>query len=79
MGVFPNHGPRSAAAWARGRRGRFLTVLSEAIAALEHDRVLGEAMGDPLFEAFLAVRRAEVERFRDKSDNEVAAATRWIR
>jgi len=52
--------------------------LSEAIAALEHDRVLGEAMGDPLFEAFLAVRRAEVERFRDKSDNEVAAATRWI-
>jgi len=52
--------------------------LSEAIAALEHDRLLGEAMGNPLFEAFLAVRRAEVERFRDRSDNEVAAATRWI-
>jgi len=52
--------------------------LSEAVEALELDEVLGEAMGESLFEAFLAVRRAEVERFRAKSDEEVVAATRWI-
>jgi len=51
--------------------------LGEAIVALENDDVLREAMGPTLFEAFLAVRRAEVERFRDRSDEEVVAATRW--
>jgi len=35
-------------------------------------------MGGTLFEAFLAVRRAEVERFRDKTDEEVVAASRWV-
>jgi len=52
--------------------------LSQAVEALERDDVLGEAMGEPLFEAFLAVRRAEVERFSAKTDEEVVAATRWI-
>ncbi len=52
--------------------------LSQAVEALEHDEVLGEAMGPMLFEAFLAVRRAEVERFKAKTDEEVVAATRWI-
>lgn len=51
--------------------------LSDAIAALDHDDVLREAMGETLFDAFLAVRRAEVERFGGKSDEEVVAATRW--
>lgn len=52
--------------------------LEEAVAALEVDGVLREAMGAPLFEAFVAVRGAEVERFRGATDEEVVAATRWI-
>jgi glutamine synthetase len=51
--------------------------LPEAIARLEADEGLRRAMGDPLFEAFLAVRRAEVELFAGRSSDEIAAATRW--
>jgi len=57
---------------------RLPASLSEAIAALERDDVLPDAMGPPLFEAFLAVRRAEVERFEGRTDEEVVAATRWV-
>ncbi|MGI5246736.1 glutamine synthetase [Dactylosporangium sp. CA-139066] len=56
---------------------RLPTSLPEAIAALEADEGLRRALGDPLFEAFLAVRRAEVELFAGKSPEEIAAATRW--
>ena len=52
--------------------------LGQAVDALERDGVLREAMGDVLFEAFVAVRRAEIERFADQSDEDVVAATRWI-
>jgi len=52
--------------------------LAQAAGALEHDDILRQAMGETLFEAFLAVRRAEVERFSAKTDEEVVAATRWI-
>ena len=52
--------------------------LTEATAALEADALLRDAMGEPLFHAFLAVRRAEVELFAGKSDAEVVAATRWL-
>ena len=31
-----------------------------------------------LFEAFVAVRRAEIERFAGQSDDDIVAATRWI-
>jgi len=34
-------------------------------------------MGDALFESFLAVRRAEVGLFADRTPEEIAAATRW--
>ncbi len=63
---------------ADGQPPRLPGSLSQAVAALEHDEVLSEAMGASLFEAFLAVRRAEVERFSAKTDEEVVAATRWI-
>jgi glutamine synthetase len=52
--------------------------LGEAVDALEGDGVLREAMGEVLFEAFVAVRRAEIERLSGHSDGDVAAATRWI-
>ncbi len=34
-------------------------------------------MGEPLAEAFLAVRRGEAETFADASPDEIVAQTRW--
>ena len=51
--------------------------LPEAIAALERDPVLAAAMGGPLYESFLAVRRAEVDLLAGATPDQVAAATRW--
>ena len=51
--------------------------LPEAISHLEGSDVLRAAMGDALFESFLAVRRAEVGLFADRTPEEIAAATRW--
>jgi glutamine synthetase len=51
--------------------------LPEAVAALERDAVLAQAMGAPLFESFLAVRRAEAALFDGAAPEQVAAATRW--
>jgi glutamine synthetase len=61
------------------RRGirRLPQSLPEAVAALEDSTVLREAMGNPLFEAFLAVRRAEVDLFAGASPDDIAARTRW--
>ncbi len=61
------------------RRGirRLPQSLPEAVASLEGSPVLREAMGDPLFEAFLAVRRAEVDLFAGASPDGIAARTRW--
>jgi glutamine synthetase len=52
--------------------------LPEAIACLEADEVLRGALGEPLAEAFLAVRRAEVELAATRTDEEVVALTRWV-
>ncbi len=51
--------------------------LTEAADALESSGVLRSAMGDPLFEAFLAVRRAEVALFAGATPEDVVARTRW--
>ncbi|MCW2639691.1 MAG: glutamine synthetase [Dactylosporangium sp.] len=51
--------------------------LPAAIARLERDELLRAAMGEELFEAFLAVRRAEVELFAGREPQDVVAATRW--
>ena len=52
--------------------------LTEATDALEGDALLRQALGEALFSAFVAVRRAEVELFAGQNDDEVVAATRWI-
>jgi len=52
--------------------------LEEAVAALEQDDVLPVAMGEVLFDAFVAVRRAEAGRYQGWNDDEVVAATRWL-
>lgn len=56
---------------------RLPTSLLWAVDCLEKDERLRAALGDPLFEAFVAVRRAEAELFNGWTDDEVAAATRW--
>lgn len=62
------------------RRGirRLPQSLPEAVASLAGSAVLREAMGGPLFEAFLAVRRGEVDLFAGASPDDIAARTRWI-
>ena len=49
----------------------------EAIDHLEKDERLRAAFGDALFEAFVAVHRAEAELFAGWTDEEIAAAIRW--
>ena len=51
--------------------------LTEAVAALRGDDVLPEALGEPLLEAFCAVRLAEAEMFAGVDPAAIAEATRW--
>jgi glutamine synthetase len=51
--------------------------LEEAVAHLEKSEVLHEAMGQVLFNAFVAVRRGEIDLFAGKDDEEIVAAHRW--
>ncbi|TMK84631.1 MAG: glutamine synthetase [Actinobacteria bacterium] len=51
--------------------------LDDAVAHLEKSEVIREAMGDVLFNAFVAVRRGEAEAFAGKEDAEVVEAHRW--
>jgi glutamine synthetase len=51
--------------------------LGEAVVELERSRVIRDAMGDVLFEAFLATRRAERDAYEDKDPETVVAAHRW--
>ncbi len=59
------------------RPPRLPQSLPDAVAALEQDGVLGDAMGDVLFQAFVAVRRGEIERLSGMNDEEVVADSRW--
>jgi glutamine synthetase len=61
----------------RLRVERLPARLEAAIDRLARCPVLASAMGAPLFDAFLAVRRAELTRFALASDAEIVAATRW--
>ncbi|MFG2912168.1 glutamine synthetase [Kitasatospora sp. NPDC048298] len=56
---------------------RLPTSPAEAIAAYEHSAVLREALGEPLYQAVLAVRRAEREQYAAATPEELVAATRW--
>jgi glutamine synthetase len=51
--------------------------LGEAIKELEQSDLVREAMGEMLFESFLAVRRAEWKTFGDLDDAAVVRAHRW--
>jgi glutamine synthetase len=49
----------------------------EALSRLEESTVLRSAMGESLYDAFAAVRRAEIAMFAGRPPEEIAAATRW--
>jgi glutamine synthetase len=51
--------------------------LAEAAERFAASDVLRDAMGDFLFETFLATRRGEAERCADLSDDELISRTRW--
>ncbi|HEY6738815.1 MAG TPA: glutamine synthetase, partial [Actinopolymorphaceae bacterium] len=60
-----------------GQPPRLPETVPAAIAALRADPVLTEALGAPLFEAFVAVHEGEVRLFEGATPEAVAAATRW--
>ncbi len=63
-----------------GQRGiaRLPTNLRDAVDLFAADEVLREAFGQPLVDAIVAVRESELELFDGATDDEVAAATRWL-
>ncbi|MEO3753475.1 glutamine synthetase family protein [Streptomyces sp. B6B3] len=65
-----------AAGPEEGRPPRLPESLAEALRHFEDSAVLREALGEPLFGAVAAVRRAEIELFADATPREIAAATR---
>lgn len=68
---------RSAAELAELGVRRLPQSLADAAGHLERNPALREAMGDPLFEAILAVRRGEAELFAEASPEDIVARTRW--
>lgn len=56
---------------------RLAEDLGEAIRRLEQSKFVRATFGDPLFEAFLAVRRLEWESYGQGSEDEILAAHRW--
>ncbi|HEX6447174.1 MAG TPA: glutamine synthetase family protein [Streptosporangiales bacterium] len=64
----------------RGARGieRLPTSLGDAVDAFAADDVLREALGKPLADAVVAVRRGEIDRFADAAPDDVVAALRWV-
>ncbi|MEV6972655.1 glutamine synthetase family protein [Kitasatospora sp. NPDC093806] len=65
------------AAAAPGTVPRLPAGPAEAIAAYRKSATLREALGEPLYEAVLAVRQAESEQYADTPPERLAAATRW--
>ncbi len=61
---------------ARGIR-RLPGTLGDAVERLAASSVLREAMGDFLFETFLATRRGEVEQYAGLDDDELIRRLRW--
>ena len=57
--------------------GRLPESPQASLAALEDSDLLRQAMGEWLFDAFTAVRRAEIELFAGRSPEQVVAASRW--
>lgn len=57
---------------------RLPTSLSAALDAFDSNPVLGAAMGPALAGTWSAVRRDEVDRFADATDEDVVLASRWV-
>jgi len=53
------------------------TSLSESVAALEADSVLRQVLGEPLVKAVIAVRKAEVQYYKDKKGAEEMLVERY--
>ena len=70
--------PAAAADELAGRGvARLPQSVPEALGHLEQSGALRGAMGEPLYESFVDVRRAEVALFAGASPEAVVAATRW--
>ena len=71
--------PAALTAAERRKRGiaQLPSSLGAAIAELERSAVLPEAMGDMLFESFVATRRGELAAFDGMDDDAVVRAHRW--
>ncbi|MGP3971648.1 glutamine synthetase [Streptomyces sp. 6N223] len=65
-----------AEAEGAGGRPRLPTSLGEALGHFRESSVLRRALGEPMFGAIEAVRRAEIELFEGATPEEIAAATR---
>jgi glutamine synthetase len=65
------------AALARLGIRRLPARLDEAIEEMRGSKLLLDTMGPALHDAFLAVRSAEANQFRDSSDEEIISAYRW--
>ncbi len=60
-----------------GRAATAASTLAEAAERFAESTVLREAMGDFLFETFLATRRGEVEQYAGLDDDELIRRLRW--
>jgi glutamine synthetase len=71
--------PASMSASDRRKRDvrQLPTSLGAAIRELERSALLREAMGDVLFDAFLATRRGERDTYEGKDPQDVVRAARW--
>ena len=65
------------AALARLGIRRLPATLDEAIEAMRGSKLLLDTMGPALHDAFLAVRSAEADQFRDSPDEKIISAYRW--
>ncbi|MFJ3106269.1 glutamine synthetase [Streptomyces sp. NPDC086835] len=61
----------------RGDQERLPTSLGEALTHFERNRTLRDALGEALYGAALAVRRAEAEALAEHTPKALAEATRW--
>ena len=57
---------------------RLPTTLDDSTDAFAGTPMLRRAMGDALFDAVVAVRRAEADRLRDRDPTNIVAALRWV-
>ncbi len=70
----PALGPDQAAG---GGVHRLPETVSDALGQLDRSDALRQALGEPLYDAFVDTRRAEAALFAESTPDEIVAATRW--